>query len=185
MKKQVLFIHCAGVQGPSDGSNPLTAWLIEALGEGYEVIAPRMPDQIEYATWQNQLEVEMDKLTGEVILIGHSLGGTVLAKYLSEASPKIKVKSLHLVASPYWGRDPDWQNEGFTLTNSYHADSLSACPVYIYHTQEDPVVPTAHAEHYLEYFPHATLRALAGQDHYFMEGLPVLAEDMRVISMSS
>nr|WP_235788441.1 alpha/beta hydrolase [Salipaludibacillus sp. CUR1] len=42
------------------------------------------PENPEYILWKKQLEKELDKLNGDVILVGHSLGGSVLLKYLSE-----------------------------------------------------------------------------------------------------
>ena len=42
--KEILFIHSAGPQGHHEGSDYLVRYLIEALGPGYHVSHPVMPD---------------------------------------------------------------------------------------------------------------------------------------------
>ncbi len=86
MKKQILFIHSAGAQGPHEGSGRLVAHLQKGLGPEYQVLYPIMPDPENpaYEPWKAQLEKELTALEGEAILVGHSLGGSVLLKYLSE-----------------------------------------------------------------------------------------------------
>ena len=68
------------------GKNDWKTNLREALGEEYEVIAPVMPNKnnAKYPEWQIWFEKFIPFLNGEIILVGHSLGGTFIAKYLSE-----------------------------------------------------------------------------------------------------
>ncbi|WP_408010293.1 hypothetical protein ACJROX_08385 [Pseudalkalibacillus sp. A8] len=84
MKKYVLFIHSAGAQVLHQGSSELAAYLKDALGYEYDVLNPKMPEpeNPEYTLWKVQIEKELSALDGEVMLIGHSLGGSVLLKYL-------------------------------------------------------------------------------------------------------
>ena len=79
MKKQVFFLHSAGAQGPHEGSSDLVAWLKKELGTGYEIMHPIMPhpESPDYALWKAKLKKELPKLEGEIILIGHSIGGSV------------------------------------------------------------------------------------------------------------
>lgn len=60
--------------------------LQEVLGDEYEVLAPRMPNKsnAKYVEWEIWFEKMFPFLNGEVILVGHSLGASFLAKYLSE-----------------------------------------------------------------------------------------------------
>src|SRR4051812_10882369 len=60
--------------------------LQESLGGAYQVILPKMPNKInaKYVEWKVWFEKLLPLLNNEIILIGHSLGGTFLAKYLSE-----------------------------------------------------------------------------------------------------
>lgn len=180
MKKQVLFIHSAGPQGIRQGSSGLIAHLQDQLGEAYHVLSPGMPDS-DYALWKAQLASEIEGLDEEVILVGHSLGGSLLLKYLSEEGCKRTISGLFLIAAPYWGKDDDWQNEEFALPNSF-ASKLPYIPnLFLYHSRNDPVVPFAHVQHYAKQLPQAVTRAYEGDDHYFREGLPELVDDIKRI----
>ena len=61
-------------------------YLRKKLGKKFEVIKPRMPlqDNARYNEWKINFERYFPKLRNGVILIGSSLGGIFLAKYLSE-----------------------------------------------------------------------------------------------------
>src|SRR4026208_1089333 len=55
------------------------------LEEEYEVISPKMPNAFNarYEEWKIWFEKLIPLLDNEVILVGHSLGGIFIAKYLS------------------------------------------------------------------------------------------------------
>ena len=61
-------------------------WLRQRLGSDYEVILPIMPNKTNarFDEWKIWFEKFIPFLHDNVLLIGHSLGGTFLAKYLSE-----------------------------------------------------------------------------------------------------
>ncbi|MFE0558652.1 alpha/beta hydrolase [Paenibacillus sp. NPDC058910] len=180
MKKQVLFIHSAGPQGIHQGSCDLIADLKEQLGEVYHVSSPAMPDP-DYALWKAQITNEINALNGEVLLVGHSLGGSVLLKYLSEEDCQLTISGLFLIAAPYWGKDDDWQSEDFRLPDSFATMLPRISSLYLYHSRQDPVVPFAHAQHYVKQLPQAVTRVYEGDDHYFREGLPELVDDIKRI----
>ena len=180
MKKLLLFIHSAGTQEPPEGSSGLVAHLRDALGPYYEVLNPMMPDPEEpqYARWKASLETELAALNGEVILAGHSLGGSVLLKYLSEETYEKPIAGLFVIASPYW-RKAGWQVDQFVLRDDF-ASTLHAIPqIFLYHSHDDDEVPFAHLAHYAEKLPDAVVRELNGYGHLFSEGLPELADDIR------
>jgi serine hydrolase len=85
VKKQVLFIHGGG-EGAYEEDKKMAAGLRDALGTAYEVRCPLMPDEDrpEYEAWKNRIAKEITALDGEVVLVGHSLGASILLKYLSE-----------------------------------------------------------------------------------------------------
>ncbi|WP_339271059.1 alpha/beta hydrolase [Paenibacillus sp. FSL W8-0187] len=180
MKKQVLFIHSAGPQGIDQGSCDLIADLKEQLGEVYHVSSPAMPDP-DYALWKAQIANEIEALDEEVLLIGHSLGGSVLLKFLSEEGCRRTVSGLFLIAAPYWGKDDKWQSEDFRLPDSFATMLPRISSLYLYHSRHDPVVPFAHAQHYAKQLPQAVTREYEGDDHYFCEGLPELVDDIKRI----
>ncbi|WP_257958956.1 alpha/beta fold hydrolase [Bacillus sp. V3-13] len=178
----MLFIHCAGPQGPQQGSQPLLAYLQAKLGEEYVFYKPKLsdPESPAYRDWKRLLDEQFKVLSGQqVIVVGHSLGASVLLKYLSENDPNIVIEGLFLLATPYWGTDEDWQNVSYQLQANY-SEHLPPIPnIYFYHSRIDPVVPYVHFEKYLQDLSGVNGRVLDGEEHYFEEGLPMLVEDLR------
>lgn len=102
MTKTVLFVHGAG-EGAYEEDGLLVASLQEALGSAYEVRYPRMvnEDSPEYDEWNAQITSELAALDDEVILVGHSVGGSVLLKHLSEGQREKPAAGLFVIAAPF------------------------------------------------------------------------------------
>ena len=67
----------------------------------FVVIKPEMPnkDMARYSTWKLWFEKYIPFLDPEnLVLVGHSLGGMFLTKYLAENEFPIQISQLHLVA---------------------------------------------------------------------------------------
>ncbi|WP_102272105.1 alpha/beta hydrolase [Cytobacillus massiliigabonensis] len=181
MKRTVLFIHSAGPQGQDLGSSKLSAYVEKELRDTYQFIFPKMPapENPKYAPWKNQLEKELKKLNGEVILVGHSLGGSVLLKYLSEESCSLPISGLFIIASPYWGFDEDWQLKDFFLQKNFEEHLPKIPNLFLYHSRDEEIVPFSHHKMYAEKLPQAAIRELEGKEHLFLNGLPILVNDLR------
>ena len=54
----------------------------------------------EYQLWHVRIGKELTALAADVILIGHSLGGSFLLKYLSEEKVEKTVAGVFLIAAP-------------------------------------------------------------------------------------
>jgi predicted alpha/beta hydrolase family esterase len=181
MNRQVFFLHSAGAQGPHEGSSDFVGWLTDTLGSACNVLYPKMPnpEEPDYESWKAELRKELAKLGGELTFVGHSLGGSVLLKYLVEEPFKNPIAGMFLVSVPFWGGDEDWQHESFRLPKDF-ARKLPRIPrIYLYHSVNDPIVPFAHHRLYAEALPHATIRKLKGNEHTFSQGLPELAADIQ------
>jgi uncharacterized protein len=179
MTKLILFIHGAGNQRHPLGSGKLVASLKLQLGSDYEVLAPDMPDPDHpgYQAWRGQIKQELDKLDADVLLIGHSFGGSVLLKYLAEGTYQRPIAGLFLVAVPYWGKR-DWELE-YRLPDDFASHLPPIRQLFLYHSRDDEVVPFSHLWCYQEQLPQATVRVLDGKDHSFTRGLPLLAQDIK------
>jgi predicted alpha/beta hydrolase family esterase len=184
MTEKIFFLHSAGPQGVHEGSSDLVAWLKKTLGQGYQLIHPEMPnpDAPDYSRSKGTLEKELAWVMDEVIFVGHSLGGSVLLKYLSEERFDKPVAGIFLISAPFWGGDKDWQSEPFKLAKNFPQKLPPLRRLFLYHSKNDPIVPFAHAILYSAKLPEAILRPLNGDDHEFSNGLPELAEDIRALS---
>ena len=179
-QRQIVFIHSAGAQGPNEGSDGLTRHLKNELGESHRILNPIMPnpDYPEYKTWKRRLRAILPTVNDGVILIGHSLGGSVLLKYLSEEPFDKKIEGLFLIAAPYWGAK-DWEIEEFTLADDFTARLPPIARVFLYHSQNDDIAPATHLELYRKQFPTAVVRIFGGNDHSFERGIPELIDDIK------
>jgi hypothetical protein len=177
--KYVLFIHGAG-QGAYEEDGLLAASLQNALGSAYDVRYPKMvnEDSPEYADWKAQIASELASLDHEVILVGHSVGGSVLAKYLSEGQVERLVAGLFLLAAPYWGEDEFWRWDEVQLPQDVAAKLASIPRIFLYHSRDDEIVPFAHLARYAAILPQATFREVDGRGHQFGPDLADVAEDI-------
>lgn len=144
--KQILFAHSGGGQGGSgEGSFDLVAYLRSELLNDYEVHFPIIedPEAPTYEMWAKLLSIEFNTFNEPVILVGHSLGASMLLKYLSEEKPDIDVSALFLVSSPFWGKD-GWDVEDFVLQENFELHLRHIEKVFLYQCKEDPVVPFEH-----------------------------------------
>lgn len=182
MKKEVLFIHCAGPQGDHEGSGFLVSYLKKKLGPGYEVRFPEMPDpeNPHYKPWKKELKRSLLDASDDVILVGHSLGASVVLKYLSEKSPSKPIAGLFLVGAVYWGKE-DWQVEEYELDDNF-SERLPPIPnIYFYHSKDDEVVPVSHLWYFAAMLPEAKIREFDHRGHLFGNGLPELIDDIKSI----
>nr|WP_255534539.1 alpha/beta hydrolase [Chryseolinea lacunae] len=147
------------------------------LGEHVVIHYPIVehPDEPSYQHWHNMLAKEFTKLPSPVILMGHSLGSSVLLKYLSENEIPVTISAMFLVATPHWGKNL----AEFMLKKEFEKSLPITSPIHFYQSKNDPVVPFRHVDFYREALPHAIVRELTSDDHTFAEGIPQLVSDVR------
>jgi uncharacterized protein len=181
--QSVLFIQGAGNMYEPEGSGQLAAYLVRELSPDYRVIAPEMPnaDRPDYQSWRDRIELELAAIDEDMILVGHSFGGSVLLKYLAEGSYRKHVRGLFLVSVPNWGPD-GWAYAEFAVPDDV-GSRLPATRIFLYHSRDDPEVPFAHLGYYQQHLPAATVRPIAGSEHSFVDGLPMLVDDIKRLSL--
>ncbi len=158
--------------------------LSEALGAGYEVFSPGMPnkDNAQYKEWRIWFERFFPFMEDEIILIGHSLGGIFLAKYLSEEDFPKKIRATFLVAPPFEsGGNSRWEKKSneFALPNSLKKFEKQGGKIYIYHSKDDPSVPFADLARYQQALPHAHATIFEDKKHINQEEFPELVNDIK------
>jgi predicted alpha/beta hydrolase family esterase len=167
--RRVILIHGAGIPQMDAGSGDWQSGLQAALGSGYEVLRPQMPDpeNPHYEAWKARVEALLREARHEVVLVGHSLGGVVLLKYLAENDVGSHISGVFAVATPWFGgEDKDWDVPQFALRDDL--TRLERVPrILLYHSRDDEVVPFAHLAIYGKHLPHATVRPFDDRGHYF------------------
>lgn len=180
LMREILFVHSAGPQGYREGSDYLVSYLLDALGPGYRLKHPEMPDpeNPHYSEWKMKLRKELASLEDRSILIGHSLGASVLLKYLSEEKLHLKIEALFLISTVFWGKK-DWEVKEYALKRNFSSKLPSIGRTFLYHSRDDEVVPVEHLHHYAKELPKATVREFAHRGHLFGKGIPELVEDIK------
>ncbi len=138
-----------------------------------------MPDENRpgYEAWRDRIERELAAMDGEVILVGHSLGASVLLKYLSDGKAEKPVAGVFLVAPPYWGVE-DWEVDEYALQRDFASKLPEGLPIFFYHSRDDEWVTFAHLALYAEKLPRATIREFDGRGHQFGDDLSEVARDI-------
>jgi uncharacterized protein len=179
--KHVLFIQGAGT-GAYQADKELAESLQKKLGAKYKVHFPAMRDEddAQYDEWRQQIKNELTKLSGSVALVGHSVGASILAKYLSETEVRQEIAGIFFIANPFWGGD-GWQYEGWeelALPEKLAATFPKDTPVFLYHCRDDETVPFDHLDLYAQLLPDATVRAFDTGGHQFEGQMSVVAQDI-------
>lgn len=182
MKEEILFIHSAGPQGYHEGSHYLVTYLQKNLGPAYEILFPEMPDpeNPHYKSWRRTLHGVFASIADDLILVGHSLGASVLLKYLSEEKVERKIKGLFLIGAMHWGKE-EWEVEEYVLNKNFSARLEDIPNIFLYHSKDDEVVPITHLHYYAEKLPKAITRELTNRGHLFGRGFPELVEDIKTL----
>jgi uncharacterized protein len=178
MKRQVIFIHGGGVDG-YEADKKLAASLRQELGTGYNVHYPKMPDEnAGDFGWLKQIGKEISSMQGAVILAGHSLGGSMLLKFLSENKIKEEIDGIFLIAPPFWSGDEDWV-QPLKLQKDFSEKLPKKVPIFFYQCKDDEVVPFGHSKTYKKNVPWAVFREVATGGHQFNNNLSIAATDIK------
>ena len=175
----VLFIQGGG-KGAHSEDAPLADSLKRALGSKYDVRFPRMPGESDpdVASWKQQIASELSHASGEAIVVAHSIGGSILLRYLSEETVEKPIAGVFLLAAPSWDGD-HWNFDDLKLSPGI-AGKLAAIPrLFFYHCRDDDVVPFAHLALQGARIPQAITRAIDSGGHQFGNDLARVAMDIR------
>lgn len=151
------------------------------LGKGYQVMLPEMPNKInaKYSEWKIWMDKYVPFLHDGVVLVGHSLGGVFLARYLSEEQLPVSVRALFLVSAPFFTPDSSEGGDFRLDTQKMGSIAQKTREIFIFHAKDDPVVPFSHAEVYRDIFPHARFLGLERGGHFIGETFPELLDTIR------
>lgn len=155
--------------------------LREELGNRFDVLLPKMPNPMnsKYAEWKILFRKIARLLDDNVILIGHSLGGVFLAKYLSENKFPRKICASILIAPPYDEKDIEEPLGDFVISNNLKRFKKQGGKIFIYHSEDDPVVPYLDLGKYQKDLPDATVRIFKDRGHFNQEKFPELVREIK------
>ena len=180
--RQLLFIQGGGAGVHDNWDDKLVDSLRRELGDGYEVRYPRMPaeDDPSDATWGPAIREAMATLDDGAVVVGHSVGATLLVHALAEDTPEVRLAAIVLVAAPFVGGG-GWPADEFELTDDLGARLPADVPVHLFYGLDDETAPAAHAELYARAMPQADVQRLPGRDHQLNNDLREIAVAIRAL----
>lgn len=182
MRHEVLFIQGAGEETIA-AEEPIVNMLHKNLGQDFHIRHPRMPDagNPKYLSWKENIKQEIASAASSVILLGHSLGGSILLKLFSEEPVPENVLGMILFGVPFWGTE-DWKFEEFEIDERSFKQLRTVRNIYLYHSRDDEEIPFSHLERYRRALPGAKIKILSGTDHTYSAAVEELANDIRLLA---
>lgn len=201
MKRQVLYIHGGDSFGKYEdflqdlhtktvrdpfGLEKGGIWaenLRESLND-FELLMPRMPNSqnAKYEEWKIWFERYFEFLHDDAILIGWSLGGMFLAKYLSEEKFPFKIKAVYLLGAPSGEFTDESGNDcasfKFSMENLANL-TRQVEEVNVWHSEDDFVVPFGELELYKKSLPEAKVMTFSDKNHFLIPEFPELINSIK------
>lgn len=165
-------------------------YLASKLSARYDVLLPLMPNatNARYQEWKIWFDNITKVLNNKIVLVGHSLGGIFLAKYLSENIFPKKIAAVILVAAPFDDSDDDTERAGskeslkdFALPSSLKKLAKQCDKIYLLHSQDDPVVPFKQLEKYKNALPNAKAIVFKDRKHFNQETFPEIVKIIKSV----
>ena len=157
-------------------------YLRKKLGKKVHIIQPRMPckDNSNYDEWKIHFERFFPYLTDNIILLGNSLGGMFLTKYLSENQFPKKILAVYLTCPSFEDTSINKkQTSGFILKDDLSLINQNTDNLNLLFSKDDDVVPVSHAEKYRNKLPNAKITIFESKNGHFM--IPEFPEIIKMI----
>jgi pimeloyl-ACP methyl ester carboxylesterase len=183
MSNEVLFIQGGGENVHDGWDDELVADLRRKLGSSFEIVYPRMPNEADphFSAWRQEIERHFDGLGDGVIVIGHSIGGSMLAAILGERRLQKPPHVMILASAPFIGTG-GWLSDEITRMDDLGARVAPDLMVHIFQGLADQTAPPAHADLYARAVPQAHVHKLPGRDHQLNNDMREIAHTVRSLS---
>jgi len=164
-------------------------YLDNELGEEYDIIRPIMPlkENAKYTEWKIFFEKYLQLVKTNYILIGNSLGGIFLAKYLSENKLINMPQSVFFVCPPF---DNTLLGEellgGFKLKSDLSIIERNCNKVHFMFSKDDNIVPINHSLKYKKRLPNSHFHIYESKNgHFKISKFPELIELIKIEETTS
>src|SRR5690349_15491517 len=99
-----------------------------------------MPNEADpkFASWRKALEKELGTLREGAVVVGHSVGGTMLINALAQKTPEVALRAIVLIDAPFVG-EGGWPSHDIEPRSDLAARLPPGVPVLLYHGDADDV----------------------------------------------
>lgn len=146
-----------------------------------QIITPKMPNKVnaKYDEWKIHFERHLKMMDEDIVLIGWSLGGTFLMRWLSENNSDKNILFCYCISAVY--DDVDLGDRhlagGFEcLDNSQQLIQKNCSSIRFFHSKDDDQVPFSHMLYYQELLPEAKFHIFSDRKHFYMPEFPELIQ---------
>jgi predicted alpha/beta hydrolase family esterase len=166
VKRQLLFVQGGGAGAHDEWDIKLVDSLRAELGPRYDIRYPRMPgeDEPTSAGWKPALDKELAALDHRAILVGHSVGGTILVNVLAAHQEARPFGGIFLIAAPFVGKG-GWSTAELKPPADLGKRLPRGVPIHLFHGLADTTAPPGHAHLYARAIPGASVHLLPDRDH--------------------
>jgi predicted alpha/beta hydrolase family esterase len=137
-------------------------------------------DDPSVATWIPAIRQEPASLEDGAVVVGHSIGATLLVHALESGAPDRPLGAIVLLAAPFAGQG-GWDDDDFEFTTDTGGRLPPGVPVHVFYGLADDTTPAVHADLWAAAIPQARLHPLSGRDHQLGNDLSAVAEVIRAI----
>ncbi len=154
--------------------------LSDDLGDAYTVILPEMPNKYnaQYAEWEIWFDKYISFMQEGCVLIGHSLGGLFLARYLATHTLPVTISTVYLVAAPFFTADTDHGGD-FIVNDAILSLLNERYTIVLLHSKDDQVVPFSDLTAYSTLLPQARSMIFEDRGHFLQEHFAELVADIK------
>ncbi|MEO5995362.1 MAG: alpha/beta hydrolase [Chitinophagaceae bacterium] len=181
MKKQILFFQGRG-DGGYEADKALVNSLQENLGNEYNINYPEIKPNESKSDfgWTQQIDKEIFKTKGDIIIVAHSFGASMILKYFSENPANKKIEGVFLVSTPFWSGSEDWKI-GLKLKENFAEKLPNEVSIFFYHCEDDEEMPFSHLNEYKQNVTQATFRKIKSGGHQLDNDLTLVASDIKLL----
>lgn len=149
-------------------------WIAAGVDERADILTPRFPNSnnAKFNEWKIYFEKILPHLSGQVSLVGHSLGAMFLVKYLHSYPLERVMEQLILLAPAY--NDDSLEDLGSFAISSAKGLEISAKNIHLLHSKDDPVVPFSELAKFQKDLPTAKVHIFDDKNHFFDPEFPEL-----------
>jgi hypothetical protein len=153
--------------------------LREDLGPDFRIFFSHMPSALnaKYIEWKIWFEKFFPYLTDEIVMVGVSLGGLFLAKYLSENDFPVKIRSVFLV-DPIFDENKGYIGD-FKLTGTLEKFRRQCGDIKLFIPKDNPTKSNGSINKYALEIPEAEKVIFEDRDIFTQLEFPELVEKIR------